>query len=400
VATTQIWNGTAIYTTGSGMTPFMLYEDDPQFVSDAPKVADFCARKLGYPMVEVELQSGSLFTCFEEAITEYGAQINQFLMRENMLNLQGSPTSSILQGREIMPNMGRTIKISKMYGSEANVNPSYDIKRGSIQVLKNQTEYDLNDWADLHESGSTIEIRKIYHDVVPAFARYFDPFAGTGMGTYSMMQEFGFTGMSTGVSFLLLPLYADLLRMQSIEFNDMIRRSAFSFRMYNNKIRLTPIPTYDYTLYFDYMVVDDRDNALGSGAFASETGVVSDFSNVPFTNPTYSHINGPGKQWIREYTLALAKELLGYPRGKYSTVPIPGSELSLDGATLRTEGQADRARLITELRENLEKVSRDAQLEKEKNEAEFLKEKLKFIPLGIYVGLFLLGIINVGNSLW
>lgn len=386
MATTPIWTGTATYVTSSGMTPFALYEADAQFVADAPKVADFCARKLGYPIVEVELQSGSFFTCFEEAITEYGAQVNQFLIRENMLNLQGSPTASSLQGREIIPNMGRTIKLARNYGSEANVNPSYDIKKGRIAVSASRTEYDLNAWAEVSESGKTIEIRKVYHDNVPAIARYFDPFAGTGLGTYSMLQEFGFTGYSTGVSYLLIPLYADLLRMQAIEFNDMIRRSAFSFRMYNNKISLSPIPSYDFTLYFDYMVVDDRDNALGSGSFASKTGVVSDYSNVPLSNPTYAYINGPGKQWIREYTLALAKELLGNVRGKYSTVPIPGSELTLDGATLRSEAQAEKEKLIMQLRENLEKVSRDAQLEKEKNEAEFLKDKLKYIPVGIYVG--------------
>lgn len=387
MATVSIWNGTATYTTGSGMTPFMLYESDATFVSDAPKIADFCARKLGYPIIEVELQSGSFYTCFEEAITEYGSQVNQFLIRENMLNLQGSPTGSNLSGREVIPNMGRTIKLARNYGSEANVNPAYDIKKGHIQVYRNQTEYDLTAlWADVSESGKTIEVRKVYHDNVPAISRYFDPFAGTGLGTYSMLQEFGFTGMSTGVSFLLIPLYADLLRMQAIEFNDMIRRSAYSFRMYNNKISLSPVPTYDYILYFDYMVVEDRDNALGSGSFASRDGVVSDFSNVPYTNPTYAYINSPGKQWIREYTLALSKELLGYVRGKYSTIPIPGSELSMDGAALRTEGQGEREKLIVQLRENLEKVSRDAQLEKEKNEAEYLKDKLKYIPLGIYVG--------------
>jgi len=386
MATTPIWDGSATYLTASGMTPFMLYEDDPLYVFEAPRVADFCARKLGYPIVEIELQSGSFFTCFEEAITEYGAQINQFLIRENMLNIQGSPTSSNLTNRLLIPNMGRTITISQQYGAEANVSPNYDIKKGMIQVRRNQTEYDLNAWAEVSESGKTIEIRAMYHQNVPAIARYFDPFAGTGLGTYSMLQEFGFTGYSTGVSFMLMPLYADLLRMQSIEFNDMIRRSAFSFRMYNNKVKLSPIPTYDYPLYFDYMVTGDRNNALGSGSFASPTGVTSDYSNAQFDNPTYQFINDVGRQWIRQYTLALSKELLGNIRSKYSTVPIPGSELTLDGATLRTEGQADKDKLIAQLRENLEKVSRDAQLEKEKNEADYLHGKLSYVPLLIYIG--------------
>lgn len=383
MAAITIWTGTSTYTTGSGMTPFMMYETDAQFTSDAPKVADFCARKLGYPLVDIELQSGSLFTCFEEAVTEYGAQVNQFLIRENMLIMQGSPTGSTFSGREIIPNQGRMIKISRQYGAEVNVGSPYTIKTGSIQVLPSKTEYDLNAlWAEVSESGAAIEIRKVYHDNIPAIARYFDPFAGTGMGTYSMLQEFGFTGYSTGVSYLLMPLHSDILRFQAIELNDMIRRSAYSFRTYNNKLKISPIPSYDYKLYFEYIVISDRDNVL----VGSTAGVVSDYSNVPYQNMTYNLINAVGKQWIRQYTLALAKELLGNIRSKYATVPIPGSELALDGSTLRAEAQAEKEKLITQLRENLEKVSRDAQLEKEKNEAEFLKDKLKYTPLNIYIG--------------
>lgn len=383
MATVSIWPGSGSFVSGSGMTPFGFYDADTDFKSDAPKIADFCARKLGYPLVNIELQSGSFFMCFEEAVNEYGAQINQFLIRENMLMLQGAPTSSAFTNRELIPNLGRTIKLSKMYGAEANVNPPYTIKTGSVNVTVDKTEYDLNSlWGAVSESGNAIEIRKVYHDNQPAVARYFDPFAGTGMGTYSMMQEFGFTGYSTGVSFLLVPLYADLMRFQAIEFNDMIRRSAYSFRLYNNKLKISPIPTTDYKLYFEYMIISDRDNPLSG----SNAGVVSDYSNVPYQNMVYLHINQVGRQWIREYTAALAKELLGNIRSKYTAVPIPGSEVTLDGTTLRTEAQAEKEKLITLLRENLEKSARDAQMEKEKNEADFLKDKLKYVPIGIYIG--------------
>ena len=391
MANVPLWNGSSSYITGSGMTPFALYETDATFVSDAPKVADFCARKLGYPLIEVELQSGSMFTCFEESITEYSAQVNQFLIRENMLSMQGSPTSSTFTGRQIIPNMGRIIKLSRQYGAEAGTNPPYTIKTGSIMLNVGQTEYDLNAlWGSVSESGASIEIRKIFHDNAPAIARYFDPFAGTGMGTYSMMQEFGFTGMSTGVSFLLIPMYADLLRIQAIEFNDMIRRSGYSFRLSDNKLKVSPIPTVAYKLYFEYIVVSDRDDILSGGGYSasgsSGTGIVTDYSNVPYQNITYNLINDVGKQWVRQYTLALAKELLGNIRGKYTTIPIPDSELALDGLTLRTEGQAERKNLIEQLRENLDKGSRESQLEKEKNEAEYLRDRLKYVPLKIYVG--------------
>ena len=100
----------------------------------------------------------------------------------------------------------------------------------------------------------------------------------------------------------------------------------------------------------------------------------------------YARINNPGLQWIRKYTLALAKELLGNVRSKYGSVPIPGAETSLDGDTLRSEAAAEKDNLITQLREDLEASSRRNMLEARKDEAEFLRDSIGNIPLNIYIG--------------
>lgn len=100
----------------------------------------------------------------------------------------------------------------------------------------------------------------------------------------------------------------------------------------------------------------------------------------------YQFINDVGKQWIRKYGLALSKELLGIVRSKYGTIPIPNSDTSLDGDTLRAEASAEKETLITQLREMLEQTSRKAMLEADKDEAEFLQEKLNKVPYPIYIG--------------
>ncbi len=113
---------------------------------------------------------------------------------------------------------------------------------------------------------------------------------------------------------------------------------------------------------------------------------MSDYSNIEYNFATYSQINDVGKQWIRKYTLALAKEMLGAIREKYNTVPIPGSEVSLDGAALRAEAQTEKDNLITQLRENLEEVSKKTRMS---NEAEMVEQQQKIIgkvPLAIYIG--------------
>ena len=100
----------------------------------------------------------------------------------------------------------------------------------------------------------------------------------------------------------------------------------------------------------------------------------------------YADINDPGKQWIRKYTLALAKELLGNIRSKYGSIPIPGSEVNLDGDTLRSEAASEKENLISQLREDLEAASRRNLLERQKEESEFMNETMNKIPYGIYIG--------------
>ena len=215
--------------------------------------------------------------------------------------------------------------------------------------------------------------------------RFFDPYATTGYGTINMVQGFGFGNNSPAVSFTLMPLFEDLLRVQAIELNDSIRKSAYSFTLRNNKVRLFPDPEANSTLYFDYVKTADRDNPLIT-EYSGSTDVVSDYSNVPYDNMEYQFINDVGKQWIRKYGLALTKELLGIIRSKYGTIPIPNSDTTLDGDTLRAEASAEKEGLISQLREILEQMSRKALLEADKDEAEFLQEKLSKVPYPIYIG--------------
>tara|TARA_R100000908_G_scaffold58656_1_gene34846 strand:+ start:228 stop:881 length:654 start_codon:yes stop_codon:yes gene_type:complete len=215
--------------------------------------------------------------------------------------------------------------------------------------------------------------------------RFFDPYATTGYGTINLVQGFGFGNNSPAVSFTLMPLFEDLLRVQAIEMNDSIRKSAYSFTLVNNKLRIFPDPTGKSTMWIDYIKSSDRDNPL-QAPYSGSVNTISDFSNVPYDNMQYQYINDVGKQWIRKYGLALCKELLGIIRSKYGTIPIPNSDTTLDGDTLRAEAAAEKEGLISQLREILEQTSRKALLEADKDEAEFLQEKLNKVPYPIYIG--------------
>ena len=213
----------------SGSTPFGIYDTDSTFQSDGPRVADWVAKRLGYPVQNVELLPQNIYACFEESINEYGAQVNQFNIRNNLSNLMGQSTSSNFTNNYVEgTNMGSLIKIANAYGQEAEVGGYTTQKSGSIATTIGVSKYDLNYlWASVSESGKRIEVKKVYYESTPAISRFFDPYAVSAVGTLNLMDEFGFSSFSPAAQFVMMPLYEDLLRIQAIEFNDMVRRSSY-----------------------------------------------------------------------------------------------------------------------------------------------------------------------------
>lgn len=387
-----IWPGSSSFF--PDMTPFGYYDNDYEFQQDVDKVSSWCAKRLGYPIVDIELQDINFYACIEEAVTEYSTQVNQFNIRENLLNIKGSSTSSNLSQTELNANLGGLISLAKDYGTEAGSGGRVTYYTGSFIANADQQVYDLTDPTLVSlESGTpgvdTIEIKKMLHNAPPAMVRYFDPFIGTGLGSQQMMDTFGWGNYSPGVSFMMSPLYDDLLRLQAIEFNDMVRKSQYGFDIQNNRVRLFPIPESSYRVHFHYILDLERRNPI------IDNSVVSDYSNAPFDRIKYTRINHVGKRWIHKYALALAKEMLGAVRAKFSSVPIPNSEITLDGADLRSEASTEKEILISELRENLEATSRKALLQAQQEESEAMESTLNRVPKAIYIGSFLLPFIGL-----
>ena len=383
------WPGSSSFTTGS--TPFGIYDTDTSFQTDAPKTADWCAKRLGYPIIDVELTSGSFFACFEEATSEYGAQVNQFNIRNNLDILKGASTGSNYSQKLVDGSSVPTIfRMAQSYGTLSGVGGTVDIKKAYINITPGVQKYDLTtlsyDAATSQSLSASVQrdVVRVFYEATPAIARFFDPYSVGAQGTLNLMSELGFGNFSPAAQFLMMPLYEDVLRMQQIEFNDHIRKSTFSFNIVNNKLEIFPLPT-DGTrarIYYEYF---ERDTFENNSSIVQD-GVVADYSNIRYDFIPYIKINEVGKQWIRKYTLALAKELLGAIREKYSTIPIPDSEVSLDGAALRAEAQVEKDELIKQLRENLEELGRKNQFEIRKNEADYHQDMLRKVPLKLYVG--------------
>jgi len=379
MANIPIWPGSSSFFPGD--TSFGYYDNDLDFQVATDKVAKWCARKLGYPVTDVELQAVHFYDAFEEAITEFGNIVNMYNAKDYISTLIGTSTSNELTHRTISPNLGRLISIAENYGTEAGSGGNVDWKKGHITLVPGTASYDLNAlWADTQEASASIEIKRVFHDTTPAISRYFDPQVGTGGGTQQMLDGFGWGSFSPAVSFMVMPMYADILRMQAIELNDAIRKSSFSFTLRNNKLQLSPIPESEVELWFEYVLKSDRNNPL-----QINSGSVSDLSNVPYSRMEFGNINDIGQRWIYHFALASAKETLGNVRNKYATVPIPGAEVTLNGQDLITQAREDKVNLRAELTELLQTMTRQGQMEQETAIADAMQNQLRKVPTYIYI---------------
>ena len=378
-------------------TPFGFYDSDSQFQTDANKVANFCALRLGYPIENVELQDINFWAGFEEATTIYGNELYAFQTRDNYLSLEGAPTSVDVNTDVVTPTFSTIVRLSQQYGEEAGAGGNVQWLKGRLPLTPGQQRYDLAAWAEEEGIVGGIEIKNVYYQAPPAISQLYSPALLAGQGGLGGVPAAGLYGFGYGsATYLMMPTSFTMQNMQAIEMMNQVTLSNYSFNIIDNIISVFPVPGtgafgedgfdggLDYGIYlvFDFIKIQDRIDA----AFADGTNKISNTSNVPYVNPTYSKINSIGRAWIFEYTLAKAKEVLGLVRNKYSTIPIPGSEVTLNGNELVSSSATEKEALITRLREYFDQTSRQSLLERRAAESLARVDEIKQVPMCIYIG--------------
>ncbi len=375
----------------SGSTPYSIYDNDQTFQDDSLTVTKWVARRLGHPVLQLEIFSGSIFACFEEAISEYSLHINNYNMKNWLWDHYGSSNkqsgsaySQTGSNEPVSPGLGTSIVLSEAYGTYAGVGGDTDLKSGSVDLISGKQEYDLQTWAEASESNKRLEVQMVYNQGPAAITRFYDPFAGS-FEQRNMLDSFGMGNAAPAAQYVMRPVSYDIARAMAIETNDKIRKSAYSFNIVNNKLKIFPRPTSTDTgdkVWFEYYVRDD----VRSTSNSFTQGTTSDPSNAPYKFLPYKEINSAGRQWIRKYCLALSKELLGIIRSKYASLPLPGGEVSLDGDSLKAEGREEKDQMLTELKEFLDSVSLSEKAQREAEVAQANQTVLSRGPLEIFIG--------------
>jgi hypothetical protein len=376
----------------SGSTPFGFYDGDPKFQSDGPRVANYVATKLGYPVMEVELQDTQIYACFEEAVSVYAEEVYQSKIKDNYFALEGATTASVLNNQLVVPTINSVVNIADNFGSYIGVGGLMTWYSASLALTASQQTYDMQQWAVQNgiissSNSDRIIIQRIFYQAPPAINQYYDPFIGGSLNYQGATENFGWASYSPGLNFQLFPVYWDIQRIQEIEMSNEVRVSKYSFELTNNMLKIFPAPDVGgLVLWFEYSLKSDYSSISKNSPYGTNQGLITNPSNVPYATMTYSQINQPGRQWIYEYTLALASELLGLIRGKYQQVAIPGSEVTLNAADLIAKAKDAQTSLREKLRQDLEDMTRKSQLERKQSENDSMSNTLNQVPLFIYIG--------------
>ncbi len=377
------------FTTGS--TPFGVFDADLQFAADADKIVEYTRRKLGDPVMSVHLSSSQIYASFEEACLEYSAIVNSYQAKSVLATFLGSPTGSLDGAQNTYPadNLEFEKRLAEAYGDAADLNSTRPSFSASIELEEGVQQYDLQ--AHLSgvlmgitgtqgTAGSRIEVRELFHYSPTSAYRFF----GQSSTLNYLHNQFSFESFTPDTVFYLLPIWEDMLRGMQFKLSAKLRRSNYGYEMHNNVLTIYPVPAQNMKLWLRFSLPPNPSQASSASEEARRTGVAN-LSNIPFGNIEYSKLNSVGKQWIRRFAFALAKETEGQIRGKMQSIPIPNGDLQLNGSELIQDARSDQEQLRNELKELLDEMTYDKLAAKEAEKAESLERSIKLVPLGIYV---------------
>ena len=392
-------------------TPFGVFDSEKDFILDANSMVTFVKRKLGDDILSVELTNKQVWMSFEEATLEYSKIVNEYQAKSQLGNLLGmdlgtkdddqnynETNNNTIDGgprgaegkfpRETLEFLSRK---AEPYASSAAVGGSFNIHSGSIELVNGQQDYDIYETLKVDVNGTLTSIKdvpafqnqklrifEVMHYSPQAAYRFFD----TTSAINYLNNEFAFESFTPETVFYVLPVFEDLLRAQQMDVSNRVRRSNYSYELIGKNLRIFPRPTVEQVgnkkLYIRFSKPQDPLNP--DIADASIDGA-SGLHNVPFNNIKYQTINSMGRQWIRQYTFALSKEVLGLVRSKFGSIPIPNGDLQLNGSDLLSQAQGEKEKLLTSLREMLDSLTYDKLLEAEAAEVGNLNAILKTVPI-------------------
>tara|TARA_Y100000310_G_scaffold265921_1_gene277183 strand:- start:76 stop:1338 length:1263 start_codon:yes stop_codon:yes gene_type:complete len=390
--------------------PFGIYGSDAFFSGAADQVA-YTYKKLGGDILDIELAEGNVYSAYEEAVLEYSYLVNLHQSKNALGSLLGAATASFDQDGQIVAgdaisgsnvelkyprfDYGFTKRVAQGLATETGIGGLVPIYSASVDIIPQQQDYDLQTIiSSSSDSGGTafagqvqdkrVVVRKVFFKTPRAMWRFYGYYGG--FSVVGNMRTYG--QYADDSTFEIVPAWQNKLQAMAYEDAIYTRISHYSYEIKDNLLRIFPRPEgYSPKKFWVQFTIDNQYEPWEQTGRGRE-GIdgVNNLNTLPFNNLPYESINSIGKQWIRRFALALTKEMLGQIRGKFSVIPIPGENVTLNFADLLGQAKAEQDALREELKAILESTTYVAVATNDASLQDASEKVLSNVPTGIFVG--------------
>jgi|15BtaG_2_1085339.scaffolds.fasta_scaffold01891_1 hypothetical protein len=389
---------------------------DTNFISGAADQVAYTYKKLGGDVLDIELTVGNVYSAYEEAVLEYSYQINIHQAKNVLSDLLGMSTGTFDHNGQMTGGdaSGSAVNLSyprfefryaKRIGDgmskEAGVGGATTMYSASFSLTTSQQDYDLQTIiSSSAKSGGTdpatgdtpdfagmvgnkkVTIRRVFYRTPASVWRFYGYYGGLNVvGNLNYYGQF-----SDDTTFEIIPAWHNKLQAMAYEDHMWTRLSHYSYELYNNKLRVFPVPDGTFPGYMWVQFTVEKDGWTEDSDRKFGVDGINNVNTLPFDNIPYQNINAIGKHWIRRYALALAMGMLSQVRGKFGSIPIPGEAVTLNAADLSNMSNSEMQALKEELKTILDEMTYRALAEKDAAMVAATSQVLEDIPLLIYQG--------------
>jgi len=402
--------------THSGVVSSLAYGiySSAAFVSGAVDQVAYTYQKLGGDILDIELKDDQVYNAYEEATLEYSYLVNVHQAKNMLSNVLGGTTGSFDEDGQIvsghsLENVNVNLRLPRFdfaYARRVAEGISGElgmagaqIHSASFSLVGSQQDYDLQSIiysASIDADNSAfpyynkvgknkITITKVFYKTKTASWRFYGYYGGLNtvgnLGTYGQYAD--------DSTFQIIPVWQNKAQAMAYEDSIYTRNSHWSYELKNNNIRVYPIPpsgsSYPDKLWVEFSAggvdtwVEQADRKEGVEG-------INNINTLPFENIPYQNINAIGKQWIRRFALAISKEMLGYTRSKFASIPIPGNDISLNGSDLISQGKEEQTALRDELKTVLDELTYGQLMSNDAESVDSSNKIQQNVPMLIFSG--------------
>ncbi len=394
---------------GAGLTthyPFGIYANtssplyDVNFVSGAADQVAYTYKKLGGDVLDVELTVGNVYTAYEEAVLEYSYHINKHQAKNVLGSLLGFATGSAVNLAFPKFKVEYARRVGEGFSEEAGVGGNNTFYSASFAITAGVQDYDLQTIISSSSANNSdpatgngvpyaslvgkkkVKIHRVFYKTPGSMWRFYGYYGGLNVvGNLNYYGQY-----SDDTTFEIIPAWQNKLQAMAYEDHLWTRLSHYSYELYNNKLRITPLP-HGFVSHMWVQFSIDKEPWTEDSDRKDGTDGINNINTLPFENIPYKNINAIGKHWIRRFALALCKEMLGQIRGKFGgNIPIPGDNVSLNSGDLLTQAKDEQDSLKEELKTILDEMTYKALAEQDADLITAIDKVNSNIPMMIYQG--------------